>query len=225
MQGYLLHARPFGEHGLLLDWFTYEHGRIRTRKAGARRVTKKGAGRPTPFTRYELATKGSGEWQLLTRAEILAPPYLLAGAPLAASFYLHELLLRALHPQEPVESLFLAYHHALAQLDDGAAIAPVLRAVECTLLAVSGCEPDWQYCVDGQPVHPDGFYHVLPQEGVVPTKARTAIPGRVLLTLAAGEPQENRHERWLAQQLLRRLLTPLVGPADFSSRKLWPRSA
>ncbi|HHQ69426.1 MAG TPA: DNA repair protein RecO [Halothiobacillaceae bacterium] len=226
MQAYLLHARPVGEHSLLLDWLTLERGRLRTRQAGARRVGKKGSARPAAFCLTRIQTHGRGGWPILTQAEPDEVPRFYQGAALAAGFYLHELLIRALHPDEPVEPIFFAYHHTLAKLDSGDDLACSLRVFEREVLDTLGGAPDWFYTVDGEPVTPDGFYQLDPESGVYPSgHTRRAIPGRVLLALGNGQVLNHADDKTMARNLMRSLLRPHVGNAAFASRQLWPNKA
>lgn len=224
MQAYLLHARPTGEHSLLLDWLTLERGRLRTRQPGARRVGKKGSARPPAFCLMRIETHGRGGWPVLTQAEPSEVPRFYQGAALAAGFYLHELLIRALHPDEPVEPIFFAYHHALAKLDSGDDLAYTLREFELEMLDTLGGAPDWFHTVEGAPVKPDGHYQLDPESGVcLSAHTRRAVPGHVLLALGNGQALNEATDKIIARNLMRSLLRPHVGHAAFASRKLWPQ--
>ncbi|MFP4639239.1 MAG: DNA repair protein RecO [Guyparkeria sp.] len=223
MRGFLLHARPFQEHGLLLDWLTDTHGWLRMRQPGARRVGSRGQKRPPAFVCLELQSAGRGGWPVLKSAEPVEHFRFLHGRRLAAAFYLHELILRALRPDEPVSGLFLDYWKSLAMLEEpGVPVSVVMRRFERQLLEHLGSGIDWGHTADRAPVDPDAGYRVGLQGGIVPDGRTGAIPGRVLLAIAADRPLVSAADRRTARDLMQALLVPHVGDRPFVSRRLWP---
>ncbi|MFO8156350.1 MAG: DNA repair protein RecO C-terminal domain-containing protein [Thiohalospira sp.] len=223
MRGFLLHARPFKEHGLLLDWLTDSRGWVRVRQNGGRRVRTRGSQRPPSFVCLELQTAGRGGWPVLTGAEPVEGLRFLQGQSLAAAFYLHELILRALRPEEAVPGLFLDYWKSLAMIDSpGMPVSVVVRRFERRLLDHLGAGLDWERSADDRPVEPGGRYRVGLQGGIVPGDGRNAVSGRLLLAIARDEMLESAEERRRARDLMQGLLAPHVGQAPFLSRRLWP---
>lgn len=223
MRGFLLHARPFQEHGLLLDWLTDTRGWVRMRQNGGRRVKKRGPGRPPNFVCLELQTAGRGGWPVLTAAEPTESLRFLSGQPLAAAFYLHELVLRALRPEEPVPGLFLDYWKSLAMLETpDMPMSVVVRRFERQLLTHLGSGIDWERDVAGRPVDPAGRYRVGLQGGIAPAGDSGAVSGDVLLAIALDRELEAATDRRAARDLMQALLAAHVGRAPFVSRRLWP---
>ncbi|MFN2381306.1 MAG: DNA repair protein RecO [Guyparkeria sp.] len=223
MRGFLLHARPFKEHGLLLDWLTDTRGWVRMRQNGGRRVKKRGNQRPPNFVCLELQTAGRGGWPVLVGAEPVEGLRFLHGQSLAAAFYLHELILRALRPEEAVAELFLDYWKSLAMLDSPEMpVSVVVRRFERRLLEHLGAGLDWEHSVDDRPIEPELEYRVGLQGGIVSGSGSSAVPGRLLLAIARDEPLAEAEDRRRARDLMQGLLAPHVGAAPFLSRRLWP---
>lgn len=223
MRGFLLHARPFKEHGLLLDWLTDTRGWVRMRQNGGRRVKKRGSHRPPNFVCLEVETAGRGGWPILTGAEPVEGLRFLHGQSLAAAFYLHELILRALRPEESVPGLFLDYWKSLAMLDSPEMpVSVVVRRFERRLLEHLGAGLDWERASDGLPIEPDRQYRVGRQGGIVSSNGANAVSGRLLLSIARDEVLDGADDRRRARDLMQGLLAPHVGSAPFLSRRLWP---
>ncbi|MFW6021103.1 MAG: DNA repair protein RecO [Guyparkeria sp.] len=225
MRGFLLHARPFKEHGLLLDWLTDGHGWVRMRQNGGRRVKKRGSQRPPNFVCLEIETAGRGGWPILTAAEPIEGQRFLHGQSLAGAFYLHELILRALRPEEPVPGLFLDYWKSLAMLESpDVPVSVTVRRFERRLLDHLGAGIDWARSSDGRPIELEGHYRVGLQGGIVPAGGANAVSGRVLLAIRQDETLDDPEDRRQARDLMQSLLAPHVGSAPFLSRRLWPGS-
>ncbi len=223
MRGFLLHARPFQEHGLLLDWLTDTHGWLRMRQPGGRRVGSRGQKRPPALVCLELQSAGRGGWPVLKSAEPVENFRFLEGRPLAAAFYLHELILRALRPEEPVSGLFLDYWKSLVMLEEpDMPVSVVMRRFERRMLDHLGSGIDWECTAGGDPVDPEGGYRVGLQGGIVPDSRPGAIPGRVLLAVAGDRALDSAADRRAARDLMQALLVPHVGNRPFVSRQLWP---
>ena len=223
MRGFLLHARPFREHGLLLDWLTDTRGWVRMRQNGGRRVRKRGTARPPNFVCLDLQTAGRGGWPVLTAAEPVEPLRFLEGQALAAAFYLHELILRALRPEEAMPGLFLDYWKTLARPETPEIpLSVVVRRFERQLLMHLGAGVDWTRDVTGAVIDPSADYRVGRQGGIVPGGGRGAVPGRVLLAIGDDRELDAPADRRAARDLMQSLLASHVGQAPFVSRRLWP---
>lgn len=226
MRGFLLHARPFQEHGLLLDWLTDTGGWVRMRQRGARRVTRKGQNRPPAFVCLELDSAGRGGWPVLRSAEPVEGFRFLQGRRLASAFYLHELILRALRPDEPVPGLFLDYWKTLAMLESREMeLSVVIRRFERRLLEHLGAGVDWRHTVTGEPVDREGRYRVSLEGGIAPDGRADGVPGEVLLAIGEDRSLSGAEDRRTARDLMQGLLAPHVGTAPFVSRRLWKRGA
>lgn len=230
MRGFLLHARPFQEHGLLLDWLTDDRGWVRMRQTGGRRVRKRGSSRPPNFVCLDLLTAGRGSgWPILKGAEAVEPLRFLRGRRLAAAFYLHELILRALRPEEPVPGLFLDYWKSLAMLEEpDMPVSVIMRRFERRLLIHLGSGVEWiESLADNRAdtrIDPEGSYRLGPEGEVVAAGGSGTVSGRVLQAIATDQVLAQPEERRAARDLMQRLLVPHVGRAPFVSRRLWPSS-
>ena len=87
---YVLHARPWRETSLLLEWLTREHGRIGLVAGGVRGARPRGGGRAVlePFHLLALDFLLRGELGTLTAVEA-GVPLPLAGDALLAGLYLN----------------------------------------------------------------------------------------------------------------------------------------
>jgi DNA repair protein RecO (recombination protein O) len=222
MRGFLLHARPFREHDLLLDWLTDSGGWVRMRQRGARRVTRKGQHRPPALVCLELDSVGRGGWPLLRSAEPAEGLRFLQGRRLAAAFYFHELILRALRPDEPVPGLFLDYWKSLAMLESPETdLSVVIRRFERRLLDHLGAGVDWRHTVTGEAVDREGRYRLGPEGGITPDGRADAVSGDILLAIGEDRSLSGAESRRTARDLMQGLLAPHVGTAPFVSRRLW----
>lgn len=233
-RAYVLHARPWRETSLLIDWFTESHGRVTAKLQGARQAGRRAKGRPMPFQRVDVQLSGRGEILTVASIDLLEPPRSLPGQALAAGFYCNELLIRAVHRGEALPELFDAYAHTLTALADTArqrtdALALTIRSFERELLDALGVSFDWSSVTEsGILLEPDGQYRVSPEWGIAAegdevTSGSHAmrVTGRVLLAIGADEPLIDPEDRRLARDLMRWLLVDHVGPRPFQSRQLW----
>ena len=209
----------------MLDWLTDTRGWVRMRQNGGRRVKKHGSSRPPNFVCLELQTAGRGGWPVLTAAEPVESLRFLRGQSLAAAFYLHELILRALRPEEPVPGLFLDYWKSLAMLESPEMpLSVVVRRFERQLLDHLGAGIDWRADIHGRPLVSGARYRVGVEAGIVPAGSAAGVPGHVLEAIAGDEPLRSAEDRRAARDLMQSLLAGHVGRAPFVSRQLWPTS-
>lgn len=210
---------------------------------GARQVGRRARGRPMPFQCLDIQFAGRGEIRTVAAVEHVEPPRILTGRALAAGFYCNELLIRALHRDEPMPELFAAYWTVLASLEhtpatDEAALAVLIRGFERDLLVSLGVGFDWTALADsGESLQPEQLYRVLPEFGVLPhhgpvgvgvgmgADGGVRVSGRVLLAIAADQPLTQTEDRRMARDLMRHLLVEHVGSKPFQSRQLWQAMA
>lgn len=229
---FVLHARPWRETSLLIDWFTEDQGRLTGRLQGARQVGRKARGRPLPFQCLALGLTGRGEIRTVTTVDALEPARLLTGRPLAAGFYLNELLIRTLHREEPMPELFAVYWDAVRRLEQEAdTLVVTIRRFERELLDVLGVGFDWtRTAEEGLPIEADAWYAVDPALGIlapeygVPRSMDGRVPGHVLLAIARDQGLTDAADRRFARNLMQRLLAEHAGRAPFHSRLLWQAS-
>ena len=205
--GYLLHQRPYRDSSLIIELFVREHGRL-SAFAHAARGPRSRFALLQPFRPLLLSWSGRGEAPALTAAEADGPPpSALAPDRVLSAFYLNELLLKLTVPHDPQPELYAHYAATLARLRSGEALEEVLRHFEKRLLELLGYGNDLRFEAGGRAVLPDAYYHFRPGAGLWPAAAAEgAVPGRVLLALAADQPLGEPLAQRQARQVLRAAL-------------------
>jgi DNA repair protein RecO (recombination protein O) len=207
--GFVLHRRPYRDTSLIVDLFTRDYGRLSTFARAARGPRSRFAPLQ-PFRPLLLSWSGRGEAPTLTAAEGDGPPPPALGPRyLLSAFYLNELLLRLTVPHDPQRELYLHYASTLARFREDAALEEVLRLFETRLLQLLGYGSELAFEAGGRPVVAEAYYHFRPGEGVWPVAAGVtagAVPGRVLLALAAEQPLTDPEGQRQARAVLRAAL-------------------
>jgi len=213
--GYVINRRPYRENSFLVDVFTLKNGLLRciARVAKQRGKILKGALEPFIYSRLQW----SGKTELLILQQIdekarhkLDPQDLLKG------FYMNELLLRLLLPNQSDPALFQQYQVQLDQLPHD---ATALVRFELQLLESLG-----HSLIHPDTINPEHHYHYLPDTGFIeppPSQANRSniiISGSLLLSL--------QHQRYPIEQAtaLRSLLDQLfyycLAGKPLNSRKM-----
>lgn len=206
-RGYLLHQRPYRDSSLIIELFVRDHGRLSAFAHAARGPRSRFAGLQ-PFRALLLSWSGRGESPALTAVETDgSPPPALAAERILSAFYLNELLLKLTVPHDPQPELYEHYAATLTRLRVGEPLEEVLRHFEKRLLEMLGYGNDLGCEAGGRAVEPHGYYHFRPGAGLWPAVAgEDAVPGRVLLALAAEEPLADPLEQRQARRVLRAAL-------------------
>ncbi|MEM0912284.1 MAG: DNA repair protein RecO [Pseudomonadota bacterium] len=247
LNGFVIHRRPYRETSLLVDFFTLESGRITAVVKGVRSNSK--SSRKSllqPLQRIQFDCIGRTNLKNLTRVEAFGPALNCRGNALYASFYLNEVLQRALPESEPVEHLFEMYQHTLEQLtlltpvataesenmlqpdkvsqpkSKNTALEPLLREFELTLLMTLGYLPDLS--CDSEtlaPVIENAHYQYFPEKGLVScaNTAKHAISGEVLHKIS--NSQFSRETLAPAKYICRSTLPLAIGNKPIKSRELF----
>jgi DNA repair protein RecO (recombination protein O) len=226
---FVLHRRDYGNSSLILELFSWAHGRLPVLAKGAkqaRRGRAAGSEALQPFRPLWLSWSGRGEVKTLVRFEPAGPAVELEGKTLLCGFYVNELLIRLLGRGDPHEALFAFYHSALTSLAAGEDIQCALRQFELRLLHELGYSVVLdEEAAGGRPVRP-GERYVYEQESGLRTAgvgdSTHAVSGETLLRLAAGRPLDGSMARE-AKALTRRLLAPYLGDRPLKSRELFRR--
>ena len=218
--GLVLKTRPYRETSMLVTLFTREIGVV-----GAVARGQRAANRGTqlqPFCTLSLGLSGRGSLKTLARSELIQS-YDLKGDALASGFYAMELLYRALAEGQVETSLFDGLLGLFQKLEQSTSLACEVRQFERLLLDQSGYAVDFSSAAgaSGDRVEPDMFYQYISETGFVPCNPEhsRAIPGTVLLALAAGEYSNGdvlRHARVIQREALK----PLIGHQPIASRHL-----
>jgi DNA repair protein RecO (recombination protein O) len=219
--GFVLHQRPYRDTSLIVEVFTRDYGRLTTFARAARGPRTRFLGLQ-PFRPLLLCWSGRGEAPTLTAAEGDGPPpQPLAQHCLLPAFYLNELLIRLTVQHDPHPELYAHYVATVARLRAGDPLEVALRQFEKRLLDLLGYGTELaREAQDGCAVVADSYYHFLPGEGVrrAPGKPEGALPGRVLLALAAGKVPEDADGQRQARALLRAALDHCLDGRELTTR-------
>ena len=186
---YVLHARPYRETSLLLEFFTAGDGRIGALARGVRGPR----GQPLraalqPLQPVLLSLRGRGELPMVAAVDVQRGAVVLTGERLMAALYVNELLVRLLPRQDPMPALFVRYCGCLDDLAGDAALHWALRRFERDLLEALGYGLQMEVEADGgTPIDAGRHYRYdAEQGGPVPQVQRTpgSVPGAALLALA-----------------------------------------
>ena len=193
--GYVLHTYPYKETSLIVELFTRHCGRVALLARGARRPRSAMRGMLLSFHPLRVSFSGSAELGNLHSVEWAGALQPLAGQGLMCGFYLNELLLRLVPREDPHETLFEAYGHALEKLSILPDASAVLRGFEKRLLAELGYAPVLEHDAASCPIDPERLYAYEPERGPTAVNgavnstrgAALVVRGRTLLDLAADD--------------------------------------
>lgn len=191
----VLHRRPLGEAGQLLNVFSEQDGHVLLH------APRRGQRRLELNCLYEAGWQPDLDWPRIVACQEIRR-ITLDGDNLYCCFYLNELLVRLLPRGESMPVLFRLYGRVLDGLASGQLPDPWLRIFEYHLLQQLGVGFFWHLDASGHAVQADGHYRFVPQHGFV--SAADGWPGHWLLGMAAGDG-DNR--RWrMARYVLRQAL-------------------
>lgn len=136
-ESYLLNAYAWSETSVIAHVFTKNHGIVVGMAKGAKRPYSVMRPILSHFHPLLLSWSGQGEVKTLIRAENngFCP---IQGRALMPAWYMNELLLKFLAPEDPHAELFDVYANCLQQLADGHNENIVLRYFEWQLLEETG---------------------------------------------------------------------------------------
>ena len=217
---YLLHRRPYRETSAMVDVLTLDHGLIRAVARGVQRPRGRTRGILQPFMPLQITWSGQRELKTLNMIESSGTPTLLAGEGVICALYAHEIMVRCLPRELPVERIFVHYAGLLPALTRPAERAAALRRFEITLLSELDADPVFLTEAE-QPLEPHCHYLYLPHarrfRSVV--EGQKGCEGRTLNLLAHGD-WEAAGLAGVAKWLTRSALSPLLGDTPLRSRML-----
>lgn len=183
---FVIHRRPYSNTSLILEFLTLHYGRVSALARSARGLKSRYKGRLELFFPFLISWSGRTDLKFLGKVELNGMPYLLEGKSLLCGFYLNELILRLLHPDDPDNYLFYHYKNALNQLSKGD-IEASLRSFEKRLLEQLGYGLPLEYDVErNTPFEEDKFYQYIPEQGFLLCKKSRELnvfSGKSLLAL------------------------------------------
>lgn len=218
--GYILHTRPYRETSLIVDVLSREHGRLALVARGARRPLSSIKSRLLGFQPLTLSWFGKGGLRTLHDAEWQGGDLRLQGGALMCGFYLNELLLKLLPPDDPHQGLYDRYEATLAALSAGGDAEPILRRFELDLLSELGYAQTLTHDATGEAIEPDRRYAYVFEHGVVEAgKSGASYAGKTLLDMAGGDFSD---PRTLAEGklLMRALLNHYLSDKPLLTRQL-----
>ncbi len=227
---YLLHARPYRNTSLLVDFFTLKHGRVNGVLRGARGDNSKSQnklrGIVQPFIPLEISWTGKSELVAIRHVEPANSYHSLNGNAILYGFYINELMARLVHMHDAHEDLYFAYEKLLNNLSESSFHEAQLRIFEKRLLLNLGYAlPLTHECNSEVEVVAESWYHFTPDQGPQRVDSQTtvsdlAISGASLLALDREELTEIQALRD-AKRLMRQALGRLLGNKPLKSRELF----
>lgn len=218
--GFILHTRPYRETSLIVDVLSRHHGRLALVARGARRPMSSIKSRLLGFQPLLLSWFGKGGLRTLHDAEWQGGDLRLQGGALMCGFYLNELILKLLPPDDPHEGLYDHYAETLAALSAGGEAEPILRRFELDLLSELGYAQTLSHDAEGEALDPGRRYGYAFDLGVVEAGgAGPSYAGKTLLDMAKGDFSD---PRTLAEGklLMRALLNHYLSDKPLLTRQL-----
>jgi DNA repair protein RecO (recombination protein O) len=220
---FVLHAKPYRETSLLVNFFTKNHGHIRAIARSARGTRSRFKGCLVPFSPLLASFSGKTDLLQTTAIEIDRAAYFLQGNNLFNGFYLNELLLKLLGKFDSYPILFDSYQETLNGLQDTSDSQKVLRIFEKKLLAELGYGLQLSQDASGNRVMPDAFYFYHFEHGIVICNNKEeGFRGSHLLAI---ENNQFTTDEILkdAKKLMRLVFRKLLGDYTLKSRELFNR--
>jgi DNA repair protein RecO (recombination protein O) len=216
--GHVLRTSPYRDTSLLVEAWTYEHGRIGLVARGTRGAKSKTRALLQPFQPLLISWNEQGDLGALTGVEADGYPVTLSGEAIFSGWYLNELLMRLLQRHDPHPALYAEYVSALARLPSS--LEPALRIFEKHLLTELGYGlqlPD--------EIEADAAYLYDAEQGpiVCDDDVAGAFNGASLIALRDEVfDADNASRRALldARRLLRLNLKPLLGDRELEASRL-----
>jgi len=219
---WILHRRPWRESSLLVELFSFEHGRVGLVARGLRSQSSPWRGLGEPFIPLRAAWVRRGELGTLSDVEAVGARVALSGQALWCGLYANELILTLLGRDDSVPSLFSAYGGLLPRLADEAGRHSALRLFELAVLDALGVAPDLtREAMQGEPVQPEGWYSLDPEAGfVAAAPGRGVYSGRAILSLS-GAPGSDAEVRRQAREIMRVLIDHQLDGRPLKTRELF----
>jgi DNA repair protein RecO (recombination protein O) len=218
--GFILHTRPYRETSLIVDVLSRNHGRLALVARGARRPMSSIKSRLLGFQPLLLSWFGKGGLRTLHDAEWQGGDLRLQGGALMCGFYLNELILKLLQPDDPHEGLYDRYAETLVALSAGGEAEPILRRFELALLSELGYAQTLSHDAEGGAIDAGRRYGYAFDLGVVEAgPSGPSYTGKTLLDMSVGDFSD---PRTLAEGklLMRALLNHYLSDKPLLTRQL-----
>ncbi|MES3006221.1 MAG: DNA repair protein RecO [Pseudomonadota bacterium] len=228
---YVLHAQPYQNTSLLVDFFCLDHGRMRAVAKGARRPTSRIRSLLQPFQPLLISLIGRSDLKTLSQVEGSVNAFNLQGTRLFSGLYLNELLARLLQSHESHPALYDAYQQAMIALHGERDLNVILRQFELDLLNELGyglnleTDSNTGFPIDAHArylFHPAvGFERLADSTGSLLQHA-AVFTGREIRALKDLDITDKMLSN-ATRRLTRMALQPHLGEAPLMSRELFSR--
>ena len=222
---YILHRRAYRETSLLLEIFSFNHGRLALLARGVKQKRSPKQAILQPFIPLFLSWTGKGELPLLTEVELAGEMSFLQGKNLYSGFYCNELLVALLGKYDAHPEIFNAYQQLLGALKQQPLDEVALRQFEQELLQQLGYGvlPHTLEHAHTE-IAANHSYQYIPEQGLVRVEEISHAMGNAFAgedLLAIVRQQWNAHTLRVAKQLMRIALHSLLGNKPIHSRRLF----
>ncbi len=232
---YILHTRPYQDNSMIMQCLSREKGLISLLSKGARSSKKQLLSLLQPFQILSVSYTGKGDLYILTGVELYKVEHhyvsnpLLSGKAIYCAYYVNELLLRLIPPEEVYPELFNLYQHTLYGLKkDSYEIA--LRNFEIRLLTIIGYQLNLQYDIHtGKEIEANKKYYYDPLSGPyeisnnelnINNYQNVRISGQTLIAIKTYN-FENLQVLKESKYLLRQVLQSHLGDKPLNSRVVY----
>lgn len=221
---YLLHRRPYSDSQVMLDMLVEGVGQLRMLARVSGRQATKHKAQLQPFQSLLIHYSGNYDLKYINKFELHGNPLFLTGDKLYCGFYMNELTNRIVPVNEPIEDVFQLYKTHLAHLEQGMNLQAVLRSYEFQLLELLGYGVDFCFDASGGPIDEKQTYCYFSEVGfLIQDDPYSGFSG-AQLTAIANHDFSQSDVLYLAKQLSRYLLKPLLGNKPLKSRELFSAS-
>lgn len=220
---FLLHARPFRDTSLLVDFFTKEHGRVHAVVRGAKSAKSKIKGLLLPFVPLLISWSGKTDLMTLTKVEANGAAYDLRGSNLLSGFYINELITKLLHKYDPHPEIYLAYQELLENITVPDQLESSLRIFEKKLLTAIGYGLQCNQDSEGKKIDPNMQYEYQHELGFRcwdGMQTAFVISGQTLLNMK-GDKFDDPQTKKEAKRLMRQVFDHLLEGKVLKSRELF----
>ncbi|BED89939.1 MULTISPECIES: DNA repair protein RecO [unclassified Pseudoalteromonas] len=221
---YLLHRRPYSDSQVMLDMLVEGVGQLRMLARISGRQATKHKAQLQPFQALLVHYSGKYDLKYINKFELHGNPLYLTKDKLYCGFYLNELTNRIVPVNEPLEQVFELYKTHLENLNTDVDLQSVLRSYEFQLLELLGYGVDFSFDASGEPIVEGQTYSYFPELGfLIQQDTRSGFSGAQLKAIANHDFSQS-DVLYMAKQLSRYLLKPLLGNKPLKSRELFMAS-
>ncbi|MEL7479100.1 MAG: DNA repair protein RecO [Pseudomonadota bacterium] len=218
---YLLHRRPFSDSQVMLDMLVEGVGQLRMLARISGRQATKHKAQLQPFQSLLVQYSGKSDLKYINRFEPHGGQTMLKGTELYCGFYMNELTNRIVPINEPMESVYHLYKQHLDELSTTKNLQAVLRSYEFQLLEMLGYGVDFSVDAEGDEINDAANYQYFAEYGfLLHDDPHSVFSGKQLNAIAAHDFSAP-DVLYMAKQLSRYLLKPLLGKKPLKSRELF----